>query len=340
MACSAILWFPKAWVVIIFADKILKKIVVLDAFVANSGDLSWDALHALGNVEIYERTSESQLAERCLGAYAIFTNKVVLSGDLLRSLPDLKFIGVLATGYNNIDIKAAAEMGVTVCNVPNYSTYSVSQLVFAHLLNIVNGVGLYSESVKEGAWCKCADFSYRLSNISEIHGLTMAVYGLGHIGSEVAKIADVFGMKVISFTSKSQEQLPAYIEKVSKEDMFRRADVLSLNAPLSADNIKFINADTLSMMKSSAILINTARGGLVDEDALTEALNSGKIAAAALDVLSSEPPLATNPLLKAKNCYITPHIAWQSSHARADLLRISIDNLQAFMAGEPQNVVH
>lgn len=318
----------------------MNKIVVLDAFVANSGDLSWDALYKLGNVEIYDRTSQDELEERCKGAYALFTNKVVLSGQLLRSLPDLKFIGVLATGYNNIDINVARELGITVCNVPNYSTYSVSQLVFAHLLNIVNGVGQYVESVRNGAWCKCADFSYRLSNISELHGLTMAIYGLGHIGSEVAKIADAFGMNVISFTSKSQEQLPEYIEKVSKEDMFKRADVLSLNAPLSADNVNFINAETISLMKPSAILINTARGGLVDEDALAEALNTGTIAAAALDVLSNEPPLASNPLLSAKNCYITPHIAWQSSHARADLLRISIDNLQAFIAGKPQNVVN
>lgn len=318
----------------------MKKIVVLDAFVANSGDLSWDTLHKLGDVEIYDRTSQAELAERCKGAYALFTNKVVLSGDILRSLPDLKFIGVLATGYNNIDITVARELGITVCNVPNYSTYSVSQLVFALLLNIVNGVEQYAESVRNGAWCKCADFSYRLSNISELHGLTMAIYGLGHIGSEVAKIADAFGMKVISYTSKSHEQLPEYIEKVSKEDMFRRADVLSLNAPLSADNVKFINAETISLMKPSAILINTARGGLVDEDALAEALNTGTIAVAALDVLSSEPPLASNPLLNAKNCYITPHIAWQSSHARADLLRISIDNLQAFIAGKPQNVVN
>ena len=317
----------------------MKKIVVLDAFVANSGDLSWDALRELGNVEIYDRTSVAELQKRCEGAYALFTNKVVLNADLLYNLPELKFIGVLATGYNNVDVKTARELGVVVCNVPNYSTYSVAQLVFAHLLNIVNSVGKYADSVKEGDWCKCADFSYRLSNIFELHGLTMAIYGLGNIGSEVAKIADAFGMKVISYTSKTQENLPAYIEKVGKEEMFKRADVLSLNAPLSSDNANFINKETLSLMKPSSILINTARGGLVDEKALADALNSGKIFAAALDVLSSEPPQSSNPLIGARNCYITPHIAWQSDTARTDLLRISVENLRAYIGGKPQNVV-
>lgn len=315
------------------------KIVVLDAFVANSGDLSWDGLKELGDVTIYDRTAPDQILERCKDADAIFTNKVLIDSDIISNTPNLKFIGVLATGYNNVDIAAAKAHGITVCNVPAYSTYSVAQLVFAHLLNIVNNVGAYSQSVRKGDWCRCRDFSYRLSNITELHGLTMAVYGLGHIGSVVASIANAFGMKVISFTSKSRDQLPDYIEKVSKEEMFQRADVISLNAPLTSDNKCFINKKTLSLMKPTAILINTARGGLIDEQALAEALNNNVIFAAGLDVLGTEPPEVNNPLLTAKNCYTTPHIAWQSDRARADLLDISVNNLKAYIKGEPQNVV-
>lgn len=316
-----------------------RRIVVLDGYVANSGDLSWDALAKLGRLMVYERTSPAQIVDRCRGAFAVFTNKVVLDAQTIGMLPDLKFIGVLATGYNNVDIQAARRAGITVCNVPAYSTASVVQTVFALLMALTNRVETYAASVARGDWTACRDFSYRLSPVEELDGLTMGVYGLGNIGSRVAQTAAVFGMKVISFTSKTQQQLPPYIEKVSRDQLFSRSDVLSLNAPLTAENARFVCAETLALMKPSAILINTARGGLVDEQALAEALRSGKIRAAGLDVLCSEPPKADCPLIGLHNCLITPHIAWQSTAARRRLLQISASNLAAFLSGHPTNVI-
>lgn len=315
------------------------RIVVVDGYVANSGDLSWDALAALGELTVYDRTSPDQLIDRCRDAYAVITNKVVIDAAAIDALPSLRYIGVLATGYNNVDIAAARRAGVTVCNVPAYSTASVAQTVFALLLAITNRVESYSASVHAGDWSRCADFSYRLGPIEELDGLTMAVYGLGNIGSRVAAIAHAFGMKVISFTSKQQDALPRYIEKVSRDEMFGRADVLSLNAPLAADNRHFVCGETLALMKPTAILINTARGGLVDEHALASALREHRIAAAGIDVMDCEPPKADNPLSALDNCIITPHIAWQSTGARRRLLAVTADNLVAFIDGHPQNVV-
>ena len=254
-------------------------------------------------------------------------------------MPDLKFIGILATGYNNVDLDAARRFGKTVCNVPAYSTASVAQMAFALLLALTNRVETYSSSVARGEWTACKDFSYRLSSIEELDGLTMGVYGLGNIGLRVASTAHAFGMNVVSFTSKRQDQLPDYIEKVSRDEMFSRSDVLSLNAPLADDNRHFVNADTLALMKPTAIIINTARGGLVDEQALADALRSKRVAAAGLDVLEKEPPRHDCPLIGLDNCIVTPHVAWQSTGARRRLLAISADNLGAFIAGEPQNVV-
>lgn len=316
-----------------------RKIVVLDGYVANSGDLSWDGLSALGDLMVYERTSPAQVVDRCRGAFAVFTNKVVLDRDTIALLPELKFIGVLATGYNNVDIKAAHSAGVTVCNVPAYSTASVVQSVFALLLALVNRTESYAASVTRGDWTSCRDFSYRLAPIEELDGMTMGIYGLGNIGSRVAATAAAFGMKVISFTSKSRDRLPGYIEKVSHDELFARADVLSLNAPLTADNACFVNAGTLALMKPTALLINTARGGLVDEAALADALRSGALRGAGLDVLNSEPPSADCPLIGLDNCLITPHVAWQSTAARRRLLSVSASNLAAFISGQPQNVV-
>lgn len=315
------------------------RIVVVDGYVANSGDLSWDALAALGELTVYDRTSPDQLIDRCRDAYAVITNKVVIDAAAIDALPSLRYIGVLATGYNNVDIDAARRAGVTVCNVPAYSTASVAQTVFALLLAITNRVESYSASVHAGDWSRCADFSYRLGPIEELDGLTMAVYGLGNIGSRVAAIAHAFGMKVISFTSKQQDALPPYIEKVSRDEMFRRADVLSLNAPLAADSRHFVCGETLALMKPTAILINTARGGLVDEHALASALREHRIAAAGIDVMDCEPPKTDNPLSALDNCIITPHIAWQSTGARRRLLAVTADNLAAFMSGHPINVV-
>lgn len=315
------------------------RIVVVDGYVANSGDLSWDALAALGELTVYDRTSPDQLIDRCRDAYAVITNKVVIDAAAIDALQSLRYIGVLATGYNNVDIAAARRAGVTVCNVPAYSTASVAQTVFALLLAITNRVESYSASVHAGDWSRCADFSYRLGPIEELDGLTMAVYGLGNIGSRVAAIAHAFGMKVISFTSKQQDALPPYIEKVSRDEMFCRADILSLNAPLAADNRHFVCGETLALMKPTAILINTARGGLVDEHALASALREHRIAAAGIDVMDCEPPKADNPLSALDNCIITPHIAWQSTGARRRLLAVTADNLAAFMSGHPINVV-
>ena len=316
-----------------------RRIVVLDGYVANSGDLSWEDLGRLGDLMVYERTSPAQIVDRCRGAYAVFVNKVVLDKETIALLPDLRFIGVLATRYNNVDIVAARKAGVTVCNVPAYSTASVVPTVFSLLLALTNRVESYSASVSRGDWTSCRDFSYRLSAIEELDGMTIGVYGLGNIGSRVASTAHAFGMKVISATSK-RDRLPSYIEKVSKEDLFRRSDVLSLNAPLTADNVRFVNVDTLALMKPMAILINTARGGLVDEQALADALRSRHIAGAGLDVLDHEPPHADCPLLGLDNCLITPHVAWQSTAARRRLLTVSAENLAAFFSGNPQNVVN
>lgn len=316
------------------------RIVILDGYVANSGDLSWHEIASQGELTVYDRTSPDEVIARCSGATAVFTNKVIIDADTIAALPDLKFIGVLATGYNNVDIEAARRTGIVVSNVPAYSTMSVAQLVFAMLLTICNRVSDYSASVVAGRWASCDDFSYRLGPIEELDGKTMAVYGLGNIGRRVAAIADAFGMHVVSCTLQPAENLPPYIEKVSRDEMFRRADVLSLNAPLTATNRHFVNAATIALMKPTAIVINTARGPLVDEDALADALVSGRLAFAAVDVLAVEPPRQGSPLIGLDNCIVTPHVAWQSTDARRRLLDVSAANLRAFLAGAPQNVVN
>lgn len=316
------------------------RIVILDGYVANSGDLSWHEIASQGELTVYDRTSPDEVIARCSGATAVFTNKVIIDAETIAALPDLKFIGVLATGYNNVDIEAARRAGIIVSNVPAYSTMSVAQLVFAMLLTICNRVSDYSASVGAGRWASCDDFSYRLGPIEELDGKTMAVYGLGNIGRRVAAIADAFGMHVVSCTSQPAENLPPYIEKVSRDEMFRRADVLSLNAPLTATNRHFVNAATIALMKPTAIVINTARGPLVDEEALADALASGRLAFAAVDVLAVEPPRQGSPLIGLDNCIVTPHVAWQSTDARRRLLDVSAANLRAFLAGAPQNVVN
>lgn len=316
------------------------KIVILDAYVANSGDLSWQPLSDLGELIVYPRTLPQEVIARAKDADAVFVNKVVMDADVIENLPNLKFIGVLATGFNNVDVFAARRRGVTVCNVPAYSTDSVVQTVFAHLLNISNHVQLYSDSVHSGDWVNCMDFSYRITRIFELAGLTMGIYGLGHIGSRVAKVAKAFDMNIIALSSKMPWQLPQYIRHVEKDELFEQSDVLVLCAPLTAQNKYFVNAQTLAMMKPSAIVINTARGALIDSVALARALNEDKIAAAGIDVMENEPPHADDPLLTAKNCYITPHCAWQGDNARRELIRISASNLKAFIEGKPVNVVN
>jgi glycerate dehydrogenase len=314
------------------------KIAVLDSFVT-AGKSSWNGLKELGDVTIYERVSPECVISACAGATAIFTNKVLMTREVISALPDLKFIGIMATGTNVVDFAAAREHGITVCNVPAYSTFSVVQHVFALLLNITNRVGDYADSVRNGDWANCIDFSYMIHPITELCGLTLGIYGLGNIGSRVASVAQGLGMNVIALTSKDANNLPAGITSVSKDELFARADVLSLNAPLTDNNKNFVDAHALALMKSSAIIINTARGGLVDEQALADALNSGKILAAGVDVLSQEPPRKDNPLLTARNCFITPHVAWASEQARARLMDVCVANLAKWLEGAPQNVV-
>lgn len=317
-----------------------KQIVVLDGYVANSGDLSWDELSNLGKLVVYDRTAPEQVVDRAKDAFAIFTNKVVIDKALLQQLPNLKFIGVLATGYNNVDVFTARRQGVTVCNVPAYSTHSVAQTIFAHLLNICNGVAEHDASVKAGEWQNCEDFSYRRTPIIELAGLTMGIYGLGNIGSEVANIAHAFGMNVVALTSKVPWELPKYIASVDKKELFQMSDVLCLCAPLTSENRKFVNAETLTWMKPTAIILNAARGGLVDSPALAEALEQRRIYAAGVDVLDQEPPRDGDALIDTTHCHITPHIAWQSNVARKTLLSVSASNLKNYLEGHPINVVN
>lgn len=314
----------------------MKKIIIIDSYVANSGDLSWDGLKEAGELTVYDSTAPADVIERSKGAWAILTNKVLYTADIIAQLPELKYIGVLATGYNNVDLEAAREHGITVTNVPAYSTDSVAQLVFAHLLNIVNDIHGYAESVNRGDWGKCADFSYRLRPFDELGGKTIGIIGFGNIGSRVAEIAKAFGMKVITTSGR---ELPEWVERVDLDTLLRESDVVSLNSALTPTTKGIINRESLSKMKPSAILINTSRGPLVDEEALAEALRSGKIAAAGIDVLCQEPPRAGSPLIGCPGAYITPHIAWESTQARQRLVDIATENLLAFAKGSPVNVV-
>lgn len=316
------------------------RIVVLDGYVANPGDLSWAPLEKFGELTVYDRTAPHELEARAAGADIVLTNKVVLSGDMIHRLPSLKYIGVLATGYNNVDIAAAAAAGVTVCNVPAYSTDSVAQTVFALLLEITNRTGEYSRQVRDGRWTSCPDFSFTLGPIAELSRMTIGIYGLGNIGRKVAEIAHAFGMKVISPTSKPVDAIPEYVEKVDFDTFLSDADVISLNAPLTAANRGLFGKDTFDKMKRGVILINTARGPLVDEAALAHALADGRVGAAGVDVLGTEPPREGSPLFDAPNCYITPHIAWQSTAARRRLLDITASNIGAFIVGKPVNKVN
>ena len=317
------------------------KIVELDGYAANPGDLSWDGFRELGELTVYDRTEPEDVLERAQGAQVILTNKVVITEELMEQLPDLRYIGVLATGYNVVDIPAARRHGIIVTNIPAYSTMSVAQMVMAHLLNITNQVALHSAAVKEGEWQRNKDFSFSLTPLIELDGKTLGIVGLGNTGTATARIAQSLGMRILAFSSKSAEALAQLgIEKAeSYEQLFREADVLSLHCPLTEETRHLVNADRLQMMKPTAILINTGRGPLVDEKALAAALNEGRIMAAGVDVLQEEPPRQGSPLIGARNCYITPHIAWATQAARTRLLDIALENIKAFLEGKPQNVV-
>ena len=315
-------------------------IVILDGYAANPGDLSWEEMKQLGNCVIYDRTSPAEVLERSRGAEILLTNKTVLNADTINALPDLRYIGVLATGFNIVDTEAAKARGVIVTNIPAYSTDSVAQMVFAHLLNICQQVQHHSEEVRKGRWSNNPDFCFWDTPLIELRGKKMGIVGLGHTGSRTARIAIAFGMEVYAYTSKSSFQLPHEIKKMELDELFSECDVISLHCPLTPDTREIVNASRLSLMKSTAILINTGRGPLVNEQDLADALNEGRIYAAGLDVLNQEPPHADNPLLTARNCYITPHIAWASTAARERLMQIAVENVKAYIEGKTMNVVN
>jgi len=314
-------------------------IVVLDGHTLNPGDLDWGTLQALGSCEIYDRTPPAQVVSRAQGAQIVLTNKTILSGESIEHLPQLRYIGVLATGYNVVDVEAATKQSICVTNVPAYGTPSVAQMVFAHVLNLTQHVAEHAQSVRAGDWSRSEDFCYWDFPLVELAGLTMGIVGFGRIGRETAKLARAFGMKVIYHdVFKGPAPLPE-AEAVDLDTLFGDSDVVSLHCRLTQANRGFVNKQRLEMMKPGAFLINTSRGPLVDESALAEALNAGRIAGAGLDVLCEEPPRADNPLLRARNCYITPHIAWATQSARQRLMGIAVSNVRAFIEGNPQNVV-
>lgn len=315
-------------------------IVVLDGHTLNPGDLSWDELGALGNLQVHPRMTQSEVLARAQDAEIVLTNKVVLDRQTIMALPKVRYVGVLATGYNIVDTVAARSRGVTVTNVPGYSTRSVAQMVFALILELTHHVGHHAQTVRQGRWSRSEDFCYWDTPLLELDGLSLGVIGYGQIGRQVAEIGQAFGMRVLIHSRRQPSQLPAGNEWVSLNEVFSRSDIVTLHCPLTPETRHIINAGRLGLMKPGAFLINTARGPLADEVALADALNTGRIAGAGLDVLSVEPPPSSNPLIGAKNCLITPHIAWASQAARRRLMQITAANLRAFLDGHPQNVVN
>lgn len=315
------------------------KIVELDGYAANPDDISWEPLKALGELTVYSRTKAEDVVERAKDAEIVLTNKVVFTDEVMAQLPKLKYIGVLATGYNVIDVEAAYRRGIVVTNIPAYSTESVVQMTFAQILNITNQVGHYADEVRGKRWSNNPDFCYWDTPLIELSGKTMGIVGLGHIGSRVAHVAREFGMDVFALTSKDSSQLPDGIQKTTIDGLLGVADILTLHCPLTKDNYHMINAERLEQMKSGAILINTARGALVDEAAVAKALESGHLAAYGADVMDVEPPKADNPLLGQPHAFLTPHIAWATKEARTRLMNICVANVKAFIEGHPINRV-
>ncbi len=315
------------------------KIVVLDGYTLNPGDLTWDALRALGEVALFDRTPPEQVAARSADAEIIVTNKALLPREVIAALPKLRFIAVTATGFNIVDAAAAKERGVPVSNVPLYGTRAVAQFTIALLLELCHHVGAHADSVRAGDWVESADWCYARYPLLELDGLTFGIVGWGRIGQATAAIARAMGMKII--VARRSPKPPADgVEFVPLEDVFRRADVVSLHCPLTPETKHLVNAERLALMKPTAFLLNTSRGPLLDEAAVATALNTGRLAAAGLDVLSTEPPKADNPLLTARNCLITPHQAWAAKAARARLMDTTVANVRAFLAGRPENVVN
>ncbi|MBL7700177.1 MAG: D-2-hydroxyacid dehydrogenase [Chitinophagaceae bacterium] len=313
------------------------KIVVADGYALNPGDLSWKPLEQFGELIVYDRTPAGQLIERCRGAQVILSNKTPVNRNAIENLPELKLISMLATGYNIIDVDAAKERGVIVSNVPAYGTDSVAQHAFALVLTLSNRVDVHAASVADGGWVKSPDFGYALTPLTELSGKTLGIIGLGNIGRQTARIGIAFGMHVIYNSRHEKPGAPGKFASI--ETIFSESDVISLHCPLTQDNMQFVNARLLNLMKQSAFIVNTARGQLINERDLADALNSGKIAGAGLDVLSQEPPRSDNPLLNARNCVITPHNAWMTKEARQRILAVTIENVKAFSEGRAQNIV-
>jgi glycerate dehydrogenase len=312
-------------------------IVATDGYALNPGDLRWDPIANLGSLTIYERTETCDIVERCKDAAVILTNKVPFSRETLGKLPNLKLIGVLATGYNIIDTEAAKEKGILVCNVPDYSSASVAQHTFAFILELATQVGVHSTSVHNGDWSNCKDFSYSLTPLIELSDKVLGLVGYGNIGRKVAEIGRAFGMQVIYHTPASKDTIDKH---VPLDELFQKSDFISLHLPLKADNKEFVNESLLARMKRTAFFINTSRGALVNEADLAKVLNEEEIAGAGIDVLSVEPPPSDHPLLTAKNCFITPHNAWMSKEARTRIIETTLNNIQGFLAGNPVNVVN
>jgi glycerate dehydrogenase len=318
----------------------LQRIVVLDGYCTNPGDLDWSALRALGDVELHDRTPPDQLLVRARDAQALLVNKVALTREVLATLPALRYVGVLATGYNIVDVEAARERGIVVTNIPTYGTHSVAQHAIALLLHLTNQVALHDTAVRAGEWGAQPDWSYAKTPLVELAGRTFGVIGFGRIGRQTARLAHALGMRILAYSDAMDgpgEEFP--FTWISLKGLLEESDVVSLHCPLTDDTRGIINAQTLRRMKRTAVLLNTSRGPLVDEAALAEVLNSGGIAGAGVDVLRDEPPTQGSPLLTAKNCVVTPHIAWATREARERLLGIAVDNLRAWVEGRPQNVV-
>lgn len=316
------------------------KIVILDAYAQNPGDLSWDFLSKYGGTEIYDRTPAELIYERSRDADILVTNKTPLNAELIGSLPKLKFVATLSTGYNIVDVKALSERGIPVSNIPAYSTHAVAQLVFSFMLEHCTHTALHSDSVRRGDWSRNPDFTYHLTPLYELDGKTIGIIGLGKIGSDVAKKANAFGMKTLVYAPRRRGDAPSYIEYTELDELLAKSDFVTLHCPLTDETAGMVNKEFLSKMKRNAFLINTSRGGVVNSKALADALNNGVIAGAGLDVMENEPPKADDPLLSASNCIITPHIAWAAFETRQRLMDIFEQNIKAFISGNPINTVN
>ncbi len=318
------------------------KIVVVDGYTLNPGDLSWDVLSSLGECEVYERSTTTEVVERAKGAAVILTNKALLPCQSIEKLESLRYVGVTATGYNIVDIKAAAARDIPVTNVPDYGSSSVAQMTFAHILNLCQHVGHHAGAVNSNRWSECPDFCFWDHPLIELQGLTLGIIGYGNIGKQVGRIARGFGMNLLVYSPSLEpgDETEPGVHVAEVNQILQQSDIVTLHCPLTTQNEHFINRDTLGLMKSTALLVNTSRGPLVDEQALADALNGGDIAGAGLDVLGVEPAEPDNPLIGASNCFITPHIAWATRAARKRLMEIAVANVQAFLDGKPRNVVN